>query len=101
MTDVLGGLASMVDKSLVLAVDEQDGRFSMLETIREFALEKLKDSGELEAIRRVHAEFFGELAEEAEPNLTGRSQTQWFDRLEEDHDNLRTALTGYCSGTLL
>jgi predicted ATPase len=92
MTDVLDGLASLVDKSLVRAVDEQDGRFSMLETIREFALEKLKDSGELEAIRRVHAEFFRKLAEEAEPHLTGSSQTQWLDRLEEDLDNLRTAL---------
>ena len=62
--DVLDGLASLVDKSLVRAPGGQE-RFSMLETIREFALEMLEESGEAEEIRRAHAEFFRALAEEA------------------------------------
>jgi len=52
MADVLDGLASLVDKSLVRAVDGQDDRWAMLETIREFALEELEQSGEAEEVRR-------------------------------------------------
>jgi predicted ATPase len=82
-------LQSLVDKSLVRF---GDGRFWMLETIREFALERLEDSGEADELRRKHGEFFLELAELAQPELGARSSTIWFDRIEAEHDNMRAAL---------
>ena len=63
----------------------------MLETIREYAVERLEDSGEEDELRRRHAEWFVALAEEAEPHLTG-SPKVWLDRLEDENDNIRTAL---------
>ncbi len=101
---VLDGIASLVDKSLLKAVSpspqdwgERGGpnaepRFTMLETIREYALERLMDSGEAEAIRRQHTQFFVRLAEVAEPRLRGGDQIAWMDRLETEHANLRGAL---------
>lgn len=59
----------------------------MLETIREFALEELVESGEAEEIRRAHAQFFREVAEKAESYLVGPEQKEWLDRLEGEHDN--------------
>ena len=85
----LDTLQSLVDKSLLRHTDE---RFWMLETIREYAAERLEESGEAEELRRRHAEHFLALAEEAEPNLRGRSPREWLDRLEREHDNLRAAL---------
>jgi predicted ATPase/class 3 adenylate cyclase len=90
-TDLLEGLASLVEKNLV-RTDELRERFSLLETIREFAAEKLEESGEGEETRRAHAEFFRTLVEEAEPHLTGPEQDKWLGRLEADHDNIRSAL---------
>ena len=90
-TDVLDGLASLVDKSLVRTAGEQE-RFTMLETIREFALEKLEESGEAEEARSAHAEFFRALAEEAWPNLIGRLESFWLRTLEVERDNLRIAI---------
>jgi predicted ATPase/class 3 adenylate cyclase len=81
-------LQSLVDKSLVRHSNE---RFSMLETIREYAVERLQDSGEAEELQRRHAEHFLALAEEAYPNLKG-SPKVWLDRLEAEQDNLRAAL---------
>jgi predicted ATPase/class 3 adenylate cyclase len=91
--DVLDGLASLADKSLVRTSAADADRFTMLETIREFAFEKLEESGEAEDIRRAHADHFRALAEEAEPHLIGEHQKEWLDRLEADHDNFRAALT--------
>ena len=91
---VLDAMTSLLDKSL-LQQYEQDGeqRFSMLETIREFALEKFSlNAGEADAVRRRHAEYFLALAEQARPQLTGAEQRRWLDRLEREHDNLRAAL---------
>jgi predicted ATPase len=85
----LDTLQSLVDQSLVRHSDE---RFWMLETIREYAAERLEESGEAEELRRRHAEYFLALAEEAEPHIRGQSPEEWLDRLERDHDNLRTAL---------
>ena len=85
----LDTLESLVDKSLV-RVREGD-RFWMLETIREYAAERLEDSGEAEILQRRHAEHFLALGEEAEPNTRGYS-SEWIGRLEREHDNLRTAL---------
>jgi predicted ATPase/class 3 adenylate cyclase len=89
---VLDGLASLADKSLVRAIVGYEERFSMLETIREFGLEKLEQSGDAEEVRRAHAEFFGKLAEEAEPHLIGPDQKRWLDRLGLEQSNIRAAL---------
>ena len=65
----------------------------MLETIREFAAERLQSSGEAEGLQRRHAEHFLALAEEAEPNLRwSGSPAAWLERLEREHDNLRASL---------
>jgi predicted ATPase/class 3 adenylate cyclase len=84
----LDTLQSLVDKSLVRPTGE---RFWMLETIREFAVERLDDSDEADKLRRRHAEHFLALAEEAEPHLR-QASGEWLDRLEAEHDNIRAAL---------
>ena len=90
--DVLEGLSSLVDKSLVRQVEGEEDRFSMLETIRSYAAWKLKASEEAHDIMRAHAEYFRQLAEEAEPHLDGEDQKEWLDRLERELDNLRAGL---------
>jgi predicted ATPase/class 3 adenylate cyclase len=85
----LDTLQSLVDKSLVRARD--DDRFWMLETIREYAAERLEESGEGEALRREHAEHFLALAEVADPHARAYSR-KWLDRLGQEHDNLRAAI---------
>jgi predicted ATPase/class 3 adenylate cyclase len=81
-------LASLVDKSLLRRSGE---RFTMLETIRAFATERLEGSVEANGLRRRHADYFAQLAEEAEPHLR-LDEIEWVDRLEADHDNLRAVL---------
>ena len=92
--EIVDGLASLTDKGLVrLEGSDEEPRFTMLETIREYALERLEDSGEAPGRRRRHADYFFALAEEAEPNLIGPgSDAEWLDRLERDNANLRAAL---------
>ena len=94
-TDVFDGASSLLDKSLLRQEEEAIGepRFVMLETIHEFAQVKLEESGEVEAVRRAHAEYFLALAEEAEPRLWGADDATWLDRLKQDHDNMRAALS--------
>jgi predicted ATPase/class 3 adenylate cyclase len=82
-------LQSLVDKSLVR---HTDGRFWMLETIREFAGQRFAVADEAGAIKRRHAEYVLALAEEAEPNLLARGSEKWFDRLDLELDNIRAAL---------
>jgi predicted ATPase len=82
-------LQSLGDKSLMRRTD---GRFWMLETIGEFARERLAASDDADAIGRRHAEWFLALAEEAEPFLKRAEQPAWLRRLEEEHDNLRKSL---------
>jgi predicted ATPase len=65
----------------------------MLETIHEDAREKLQESGETEELRRQHAEYFLALAEEADPAVEGAQQVVGVERLEEEHDNMRAALS--------
>jgi predicted ATPase/class 3 adenylate cyclase len=92
--DILDGLTSLVDKSLVRRVEQpgRPSRFSMLETIREFGLEQLEASGDLEPVRRHHGEHFLGLAEEAEPHLTAQDQSEWLDRCDLEQANIRVAL---------
>ena len=92
--DVTNGIASLLDKSLLRlhAGAEGELRFVMLETIREYALERLAASGEMHVIRRRHAAYYLALAEEAEPQLRGAEQDRWLARLEMEHNNLRAAL---------
>jgi predicted ATPase len=87
-------LASLIDKSLVRQRDGADGepRFRLLESIREYALERLEEKGEVDEMRLRHAERYLELVEAAEPELTRASQALWLDRLDEENDNIRAAL---------
>jgi predicted ATPase/DNA-binding XRE family transcriptional regulator/Tfp pilus assembly protein PilF len=92
--DVLDLLASLVDKSLVVADASPDGepRFAMLETIRDYGWECLQSLGELREAQRRHALQLLILAEAAEPALTGPDQATWLALLEREHGNLRAAL---------
>jgi tetratricopeptide (TPR) repeat protein len=93
--DVLDGLGTLIDHSMVRSGEPQDDgepRFTMLETIREFAVERLALSGEADELRRRHAERFRDLAEEAEGHLTREDRVLWLTRLEGEHDNIRAAL---------
>jgi predicted ATPase/DNA-binding XRE family transcriptional regulator len=90
---VLDLLASLVDKSLIQRRNvDGEPRFSMLETVREYALAKLREGGQEEAVRDTHAVFCLALAESAGPHLTEAGALRWLDRLEREHDNLRAAL---------
>lgn len=91
---ILDQLESLVDKSLLQQQEEPNGepRFTMLETLREYALERLTESSEAEAMQRRHASFFLALVERAEPELRGAHQVDWLNCLEREHDNLRAAL---------
>lgn len=93
-TDVLEGLAALVDKNLLRQDSQLEGeaRFWMLETIREYALERLTMSRESEGIQRRHAAFFLSFAEGAEGELHGSKQAVWLDRLEREHGNMRAVL---------
>lgn len=92
--ELLGGLA---EQSLVVMTQGRNtqARYGMLEPVRQYALEKLAESGGVEGARRRHAVYFLALAEEAEPRLKGQDQVEWLDRLEAENDNLRAAI-GWC-----
>jgi len=92
--DLLDGMASMVDKSLVQQVEQGKGesRFVMLETIREYALEKLKESGEETPTKRAHAAYCLVLAEEEARDQSGAEGAEWLERLALEHDNFRAGL---------
>ena len=103
---VVDGISSLVDKSLLLPAasdgaandDLGEPRFAMLETVREFALDELARSGEEDAVRRAHAEYFRALAERAEPELRGAGQVAWIARLETELPNLRAVLDWSLAG---
>ena len=92
--DLLDGMASMVDKSLVQQVEHARGesRFLMLETIREYALEKLEANGEEAFTKRAHAAYCLVLAEEEATEQSGAEAAEWLVRLGLEHDNFRAAL---------
>ena len=92
--DVIDGLSSLVSKSLLQLAEDPDGdvRLTMMETIREYGLERLAESGEDAAVRKAHAAYYLVLAEEAASALSGPDQASWIDRLDRDRDNFRAAL---------
>ncbi|MCW3053438.1 MAG: transcriptional regulator, LuxR family, partial [Chthonomonadales bacterium] len=92
--DVLDVLTCLIDKSLVIYVpgEESVGRYRLMETVRTYAAERLAERGEAETMRRRHRDCFLAFAETAEPKLAGAEQSEWLERLEAEHDNLRAAL---------
>ncbi|MGH2573208.1 MAG: ATP-binding protein [Actinomycetota bacterium] len=99
--DLLEGLSSLAEKSLLIVRQEggaPEARFGMLETIREFAIERLGESGEEVDIRRRHALAYLSLAQRAAPAYMRRERKYWLDRLEPEHDNMRAALDWAIAG---
>ena len=96
--EVVAGVTALEDKNLLqLTTSDPEPRLVMLETIREYAAERLLASGETDAVRARHAEFFLALAERVEPALPS-SRSEVLDRLELDHDNIRAAIS-FLAGT--
>jgi predicted ATPase len=89
--EVLDLLTALVERSLVV-YEGQEERYRLLETVRQYGRDRLRESGEGEAVRRRHHDFFLTLAEEEGSKLGGPEQLQVLDRLEREHDNLRAAL---------
>ncbi|HYZ89078.1 MAG TPA: adenylate/guanylate cyclase domain-containing protein, partial [Myxococcales bacterium] len=87
-------VSALVDWSLLKPIGE--GRFLMLETIREYGRELLEQTGELDAVRDRHLDFFLDLVKQAEPELTGPDQRRWYDLLALEQDNIREALAYAC-----
>jgi predicted ATPase/transcriptional regulator with XRE-family HTH domain len=91
--DALAGLLRLVNASLAVAEErEGEGRYRLLETIRDYAGAKLRDVGEAETVHARHRDWFLRFAEEAAPHLHAAEQLDWLARLETEHDNLRAAL---------
>jgi predicted ATPase/class 3 adenylate cyclase len=93
--DLLEGMASLVEKSLLRQEGDEEPRFVMLETIREYGMEALAGRGEEGASRERHAGYFLDLAEATEPGLTGPEQAVALGLLDLEHHNLRAALDWY------
>ncbi|MCW3842618.1 AAA family ATPase [Micromonospora yasonensis] len=89
-------LAALVDKSLLQRLDGPRPRYRMLETIREYGLERLAEEDEVAAARRAHAQYFLELSERAEPRLRGPEQLEWLPRLAAERENVLAAFHFAC-----
>jgi non-specific serine/threonine protein kinase len=96
--DVVTPVAGLVDRNLLLRVEDGETRFRMLETIRGFAEERLELTGEADAVRRRHAAWFLGLAQRAERFIWSEHQAAWLERVERAHDNVRVALNWCLSG---
>lgn len=92
--EVIDVVASLVDKSLVVAREDEAGdvRYRLLETVRAYAAERLGESGELAVVRDAHAQCFLALAEHADPRLRGPEQMKWMTRLTLERDNISAAM---------
>ena len=91
--NILDVLEDLVDKSMLLQDRENDEmRFSLLQTLREFGLERLSEAGELEATRVAHSTYFLSWVERIAPMLLGAEQAHWLDQLDREYENVRVAL---------
>ncbi len=91
--DAFDGLVALAERSLVQVIpDAEPTRYRMLETIREYGLEKLEEAGELETVRARHARFFADLVAEAEPRLRGPEQRRWFGLVDAEREHVLAAL---------
>jgi predicted ATPase/DNA-binding SARP family transcriptional activator len=100
-SDALDGLADLVDKSLVLIAEREPReavRYRLLEPIRQYALEQLREAGAEAETRERHLGYYVHLAEQAEPQLKSEDQLTWLRRLDREHDNFRAALTWSAQG---
>ncbi len=91
--DVVGLLAGLVDRSLVITDHREAARFRMLETLRHYAAERLADAGEGERVADAHAAYYTDTVERGEPQLRGPQQGRWLRWLHTERDNLRAALS--------
>ena len=97
--DVLDLIGSLVEKSLVMLEERDDGaRHRMLETIRDYAVEKLAQSGETAATAATHCEHYFAMAKEANRGMNGADQAEWIRRVETEHDNVRAAMATALAG---
>jgi predicted ATPase/DNA-binding CsgD family transcriptional regulator len=98
--DILDLVARLVEQSLVLADEEAGGerRYGLLETLRQYAREKLEASGEADSLAKRHRNWYVSFGQQAEKNLSGPRQGDYFERLAREHDNLRVALA-HCLAT--
>jgi predicted ATPase len=92
--DVFEQLSSLVDKSPVIheELPSDEPRYRLLQTIRDYARERLIEAGEANTLQRQHANYFCQLAQQAEPYLVSKDRAPWIDRLAVELDNLRTAI---------
>ncbi len=93
--NVQDALDALVDQSMLQRSqdrEENDVRYRLLQTLREYGLECLAQAGELESTQAAHAEYFLAWIEQLAPLLSGAEQAEWLDRLDHDYDNVRTAL---------
>jgi len=94
--DLLGRL---VEASLLIAdTNHERARYNMLETVRQYAAQRLDEAGRADALRNAHAAYYAALAEQAEPELTGVNQLEWFGRLDAELGNFRAALAHMARG---
>ena len=101
--DALDLLTRLVDKSLIAIEREQgsEARYYLLETIRQYAREKLNDSGESELIRAHHLDYFLKLVQREEHKIYGMGQVEWIQQLEDEHENLNAALEWSLQGNVI
>jgi hypothetical protein len=95
-SEVLDLLAALVDRSLLQVADAGAPRYRMLETLREYGIDRLAEAGELAAVKDAHARHFAALAEEADPHLRRPEQVQWLARLTAERENMIAALRHLC-----
>ncbi|WP_280212801.1 BTAD domain-containing putative transcriptional regulator [Nocardia cyriacigeorgica] len=92
--EVLELLTALTEKSLLLVTSDDNPRFRMLETIKQYAADRLAESGDAETARRAHLKYFTDLAATAEPHLRRAEQLKWLAVLEAEHDNIAAAMRG-------